>query len=53
MILVSLHEVKGRADFINLGIYKIGFIIFAIMFEWTKFPVSSAILIFKTEQKLL
>lgn len=29
MILVSLYEIEGKADFVNLGIYKIGSIIFA------------------------
>lgn len=24
MILVSLYRVKGKVDFVNLGIYKIG-----------------------------
>lgn len=36
MILVFLYRVKGKVDFVNLGIYKIGFIIFVKIFmvEW-------------------
>lgn len=33
MSLVSLDRDKGKADFVNLGIYKIGPIIFAKIFK--------------------
>lgn len=33
MILISLYRIKGKADFVNLGIYKIGPIIFAKIFK--------------------